>query len=219
MSYQGIDIEGNEVHAEVSGGEAIFLDPFGVLTPLDMPLGTFAGSADLASRSLENAQKRRSAWMEMSQQLASDKKTLLYYNFDGHDSWSRVLQDKTKRNKGSGDGAVIGCKWAEGRWPGKGALQFSKNNDRVCLNISESLQQATLVAWVKLDSLNREGAPIVFSKPHFKGAFGWSVNPLGKLVLEIDTGNSLEKYESAVAFSQDRVGRWIHLATSFDGEN
>ncbi len=219
VSYQGVDIEGNVVHAEVSGGEAIFLDSFGVLTPLDMPLGTFAGSADLASRSLENAQKRRSAWMEMSQELASDKKTLLYYNFDGHDSWSRVLQDKTKRNKGSGDGAVIGCKWAEGRWPGKGALQFSKNNDRVCLNISESLQQATLVAWVKLDSLNREGAPIVFSKPHFKGAFGWSVNPLGKLVLEIDTGNSLEKYESAVAFSQDRVGRWIHLATSFDGEN
>jgi hypothetical protein len=219
VSYLGMDIEGNEVHAEVSGGEAIFLDAFGVLTPLDMPLGTFAGSADLASRSLENAQKRRSAWTEMSQKLASDKKTLLYYNFDDHDSWSRVLQDMTKRNKGSGDGAVIGCKWAEGRWPGKGALQFSKNNDRVCLNISESLQKATLVAWVKLDSLNREGAPIVFSKPHFKGAFGWSVNPFGKLVLEIDTGNSFEKYESAVAFSQDRVGRWVHLATSFDGEN
>ena len=53
--YQGIDIEGNEVHAEVSGGEAISW-PWS--TPLDMPLGTFAGSADLASRSLENAQRR-----------------------------------------------------------------------------------------------------------------------------------------------------------------
>jgi hypothetical protein len=77
ISYQGIDIEGNEVRAEVSGGEAIYLDSFGVLTPLDMPLGTFAGSADLASRSLENAQKRLSAWSVMSQELASDNKTLL----------------------------------------------------------------------------------------------------------------------------------------------
>ena len=219
ISYQGIDIEGNEVRAEVSGGEAIYLDSFGVLTPLDMPLGTFAGSADLASRSLENAQKRLSAWSVMSQELASDNKTLLYYNFDGHDSWSRVLKDETKRNKGSGDGAVIGCQWSEGRWPGKGALQFSKNNDRVCLNINESLQKATLVAWIKLDSLNREGAPIVFSKPHFNGAFGWSINSFGKLVLEVDSGNTVEKYESAVAFSPDRLGRWVHLATSFDGEN
>ena len=47
----------------------------------------------------------------------------------------RVLQDKTKRNKGSGDGAVIGVsgRKAAGK---EGALRFSKNNDRICLNIS-----------------------------------------------------------------------------------
>jgi len=218
VSYQGFDIQGNEVFQEVSGGEAIYLDSFGILTPLDMPLGTFAGSADLASRSLEVANRKRSAWAKMSKELANNENTLLYYDFNCKASWSRILKDETQRNNGSGDGAVIGCQWSEGRWPGKGALQFSKNNDRVCLNINKSLKQATLVAWLKLDSLSTEGAPIVFSQPNFRGALGWSVSSLGKLVLEINSGAQVEKYESAVAFSPDRIGKWVHLATSFDGE-
>lgn len=219
VSYQGIDFEGNEVVKELSSGEAIYLDSFGVLTPLDMPTGNFAGSADLASRSIENANRRREAWLQKSKKLSSDPRTLLYYGFERHDAWSRVLKDETNRDNGGGDGAVIGCKWGNGRWPGKGALQFSKDNDRVCLNLNQPLKSATLVAWVCLDSLNERGAPLVFSRPHMEGAVGWSVNSLGKLVLEIKAADSFEKYESAVAFSSDKLGQWVHLATTFDGDN
>ena len=219
VSYQGFDFNGNEVKKELSGGEAIYLDSFGVLTPLDMPSGNFAGSADLASRSLENAHRRRAAWLQKSHQLSSAPNTLLYYGFDGHDSWSRVLKDETKRDDGDGDGAVIGCKWTEGRWPGKSALQFTQDNDRVCLNINQSLKSATLVAWLRLDSLSQQGAPLLFSRPHIEGAVGWAVNGSGKLVLEIKASNIFEKYESAVAFSPDRLGKWLHLATSFDVDN
>lgn len=218
VSYQGYDFDGDRVARELSGGEAIYLDSFGVLTPLDMPSGNFAGSADLASRSLENAHRRRAAWLQKSKQIAAAPNTLLYYGFDGHDSWSRVLKDETKRDNGDGDGAVIGCNWTEGRWPGKGALQFAQDNDRVCLNINQSLKAATLVAWLRLDSLGQEGAPLVFSRPHIEGAVGWAVSSSGKLVLEIKTSNLFEKYESAVAFSADRLGKWVHLATSFDGD-
>jgi hypothetical protein len=52
-----------------------------------------------------------------------------------------------------------------------------------------------------------------------EGAVGWSVNSLGKLVLEIKAADSFEKYESAVAFSSDKLGQWVHLATTFDGDN
>jgi hypothetical protein len=218
VQYKGVDFEGNEVLNELSGGEAIYLDSFGVSTPLDMPSGDFLGTADLAFRSLENAHKRRSAWMKKSKELAADPNTLLYYGFDGHDSWSRVVRDETNRASGAGDGAVIGCNWTEGRWPGKGALEFAQDNDRVCLNLNKSLKQATLVAWVRLNGLGVDGAPLVFSRPHFDGAIGWSVNPSGKLVLEVKTSNLIETYESAVAFPPDRLGKWVHLATSFDAE-
>jgi len=219
VKYQGVDFEGNEVVSYLSGGEAIFLDSRGVLSSIDMPLGDFAGSADLATRSLENASKRRAAWLKESHRLASDPSTLLYYGFEGHDSWSRVLKDETNRGNGNGDGAVIGCDWTEGRWPGKGALQFSQDNDRVCLNISKPLSSATLVAWVRLDSLSQNGAPLIFSRPNLDGAVGWLINPVGKLVLEIKVSDAYEKYESAVAFSPDRLGKWVHLASSFDGKN
>ena len=78
----------------------------GVLSSIDMPLGDFVGSADLATRSLENASKRRAAWLKESHRLASDPSTLLYYGFEGHDSWARVLKDETNRGNGNGDGAV-----------------------------------------------------------------------------------------------------------------
>jgi hypothetical protein len=219
VKYQGIDFEGNEVVRKLSGGEAIFLDSRGVLSSIDMPLGDFAGSADLATRSLENASKRRAAWLKESHRLASDPSTLLYYGFEGHDSWARVLKDETNRENGNGDGAVIGCNWTEGRWPGKGALKFSKDNDRVCLNISKPLSSATLVAWVRVDTLSQHGAPLIFSRPNLDGAVGWLINPAGKLVLEIKVSDAYEKYESAVAFSPDRLGKWVHLASSFDGKN
>ena len=102
VKYQGIDFEGNEVVRKLSGGEAIFLDSRGVLSSIDMPLGDFAGSADLATRSLENASKRRAAWLKESHRLASDPSTLLYYGFEGHDSWARVLKDETNREMVTG---------------------------------------------------------------------------------------------------------------------
>jgi hypothetical protein len=219
VKYEGVDFEGNEVLRQLSGGEAIFLDPSGMLSTIDMPLGDFAGSADLATRSLENASKRRAAWLKESHRLAADPSTLLYYGFEGHDSWARVLKDETNRGNGNGDGAVIGCNWTEGRWPGKGALQFSQDNDRVCLNISKPLKLATLVAWVRLDTLTQHGAPLIFSRPNMDGAVGWLINSEGKLVLEVKVSDSYEKYESAVALSPDRLGIWVHLASSFDSKN
>ena len=45
---------------------------------------------------------------------------------------------------------------------------------------------------------------------------GWSVSQEGKLVLEVNSGDGFESYESAVAFAPDRMGAWAHLATSYD---
>ena len=75
VKYQGVDFDGNEVSKELSSGEAIYLDPYGVLTPLDMPTGNFAGSADLASRSLETASRRHNGWLAKSKDLASSPNT------------------------------------------------------------------------------------------------------------------------------------------------
>lgn len=216
VRYDGTDVEGNEISKELSGGEAIYLDVSGVVSSLDMPSGNYLGSSDLASRSLEQAQRRQSAWVELSRRLATSPGTLLYYGFENHNSWSRTLIDETRRRSGYGNGAVIGCKWTEGRWPGKGALQFSQSNDRVCLNVPSSLIEATLTTWIRVDRISQSVAPIIFSRPHIKGALGWAINATGQLVLEVNTASGLEKYSSPVALREDRLGKWVHLATTFD---
>ena len=54
---------------QLSAGEAIHLDPYGVMTPLDMPTGNFIGSADLAYRRLENANRRRMRGWKKKQRI------------------------------------------------------------------------------------------------------------------------------------------------------
>ena len=216
VRYQGLDITGQEVTCELKGGEALYLDSGGAASFLDMPSGSYLGSTDLAIRSMEQAQRRKSAWVQLSKKLSTDPQTLLYYAFENHDSWTRILRDETQKRGGSGNGAVIGCKWTEGRWPGKGALQFSQNNDRVCLNVPTPLTSLTMCAWVKVERMQKPVAPIMFSRPHLPGAIGWSINRNGQLVLAINAPSGLEKYSSPVALTQDRMGKWMHLATSFD---
>jgi hypothetical protein len=220
VRYQGVDFAGNHVSEDLVSNQAIYLSADGLSTPLDMPTGSYLGTKDLASRSLEQSQRRRSEWENFSRKLFSKPSTLLYYGFENHAKWDRVLKDETNRNDGAGNGAVIGCNWAQGRWPGKGALQFSRANDRVCLNLPGELPSLTMAAWVKLDGLSSPVYPLIFTRSFQKGALGWSVNQEGKLVLQVRVdGNRVVNYHSAVALPKEKFGRWVHLATSYDSSN
>jgi hypothetical protein len=220
VRYQGLDLAGNHVSEDLVSNQAIYLSADGVPAPLDMPTSSYLGTKDLANRSLEQSQHRRSEWETFSRKLFSKPSTLLYYGFENHAKWDRVLKDETNRNDGAGNGAVIGCNWAQGRWPGKGALQFSRANDRVCLNLPGELSSLTMAAWVKLDGLSTPVYPLIFTRPFQKGSLGWSVNREGKLVLQVRVdGNRVVNYHSAVALPKEKFGRWVHLATSYDSSN
>ena len=128
-----------------------------------------------------------------------------------------MLKDETVRKDGMGNGAIIGCNWTQGRWPGKGALQFSKSNDRVCLNLPGELPSITLAAWIKIDELSSPISPLIFSRPYKTGAIGWSVEESGKLVLQVHVNNKeVINYFSGVALPREKLGLWVHLATSYD---
>ena len=135
------------------------------------------------------------------------------------DDWSRVLLDASTSSQTPSNGAVIGCKWEEGRWAGKGALAFKRDNDRVRLNLPKHLTSATLVAWIKIDALPQSIAPIICAEPLSLGAACWSINKQGQLALRVKSAKGFNLYESAVAFGKERVGRWTHVATTLDSES
>lgn len=217
--YEGLAGEDEGVFREIAGGESIFIDPYGYPRWVEMPTEPFMGKAELAYRSMEESQRRYSAWVQMSQEIARNPNTRLYFTFDNQDDWSRVLLDASTSSKTPSNGAVIGCKWEEGRWSGKGALAFKRDNDRVRLNLPGQLSSATLAAWIKIDDLPQSIAPIICAEPLSLGAACWSINKRGQLALRVKSAKGFNLYESAVAFGKERVGRWTHIATTLDSES
>ena len=214
--YEGQAGNDELITREISGGEALFIDPYGYPNWIEMPSEGFMSAADLAFRSMEKAQQRHSAWVELSKEIANDPNAVVYYNFDNHSPWSRVLRDEVNPDGTSGNGAIIGCKWSEGRWAGKGALGFNRKNDRVRMVLPDQLDAVTLSAWVKIDSLDYEMAPILFAEPVRPGAVSWFVSQQGQLVFQVRNGKGADQFVSAVAFRKERFGRWTHIATTYD---
>ena len=212
IKYEGMSESSEPFTREVSTGEALFIDPYGYPNWIEMPSESFMGTADLAFISMEQSQNRYLSWVNLSEEIAGLDKTLLYYSFDNHAPWSRTLNDLSRNS----NGAIIGCKWTEGRWSGKGALGFKRKNDQVRLDLPHRHAALTLGAWIKLDELNHFSSPIISSDSRSNGAASWYINPDGKLVLELTVNNKPERYESAVAFRKERLGRWMHIATTFD---
>ena len=67
--------------------------------------------------------------------MREDERLLLYYTFDNEQAWSRNVTDQALNKARSSNGALIGCEWVQGRWPGKGALHFKRSSDRVRIDI------------------------------------------------------------------------------------
>ncbi|MEJ6621577.1 MAG: hypothetical protein QNL93_06500, partial [Opitutae bacterium] len=128
--YEGETDSGESITREVSGGESIFVDPYGNANWVEMPSEPFISAADLAFRSMEESQRRHAAWVDLSNSISADPKTLLYFSFDNHSPWSRILRNESLANSTVQNGAIVGCNWSEGRWSGKGALSFKRKDDR-----------------------------------------------------------------------------------------
>ena len=212
VRYDGLPNTDEAFSHEISSGEALFVDPYGHPSWIEMPSEPFMGTADLAFISMEQSQNRYSSWVSLSEEIAQSNDTLLYYSFDNHAPWSRTLNDLSNQ----ANGAVVGCKWTDGRWPGKGALGFSRKNDQVRLDFPAHHPSLTLGAWVSLNVLGQHPSPIISSDSTSNGAVSWYINSKGMLVLELNVNGKPKKYESAVAFRKERLGRWMHVSTTFD---
>ena len=215
--------------SELNAGESIFLDPRGLLKKMDMPKSQFIGTAGLAERSIEELQARYSRWVEASQELREDERLLLYYTFDNEQAWSRTVTDQALNKSRSSDGALVGCMWVQGRWPGKGALQFKRNSDRVRIDIPGQQDSITFTAWVRLDRLNTTTSSLFLCSNENPGSPHWQIDNEGRLLLAVksparrkrlDPKANPKKPEPWVYQSDkvlnNRLGQWTHLATVYD---
>ena len=77
----------------------------------------------------------------------------MHFNFEEQSPLDATLRNRVRGEGAGSDGQIIGARWAQGRWPGKGALEFRGRGQRVLLRLPGTNASLTLLAWVRVDAL------------------------------------------------------------------
>ena len=206
-------------------GEAVRLD-HGTLEPIPAARSGFLAEEELARRDSEFSRRRLAAWHESHRTLSTDPATLVHYTFAESESPERRVTNQAANASPETHGSIVASVRTEGRWPGKGALQFRSEGDRVRLTAStlaEPMHAVTLLAWVRVDSLPRRQNVLLAADSETTGALHWHLTGDGRLRLEIarDLGRTHADWEAVNSepfVTPERFGQWLMLATTFDGK-
>lgn len=113
---------------------------------------------------------------------------------------------------------IRGGERVEGRSPGRRALRFVDNSDRVRLPTSGSTDSLSAVAWIRVDRLRSGHNPILMSSGMERGGLAWQISERGTLILgwRNRKGQSVDWVESPVVLTEETLGQWIQLAFVID---
>ena len=158
-------------------------------------------------------------WREFSSSLGRDKDVVAYYTFDRPFPGAACVANRSSAGADL-DGEIDRAEWSDGRWPGKGALQFRDQNARVTIDIPARLEAVTLAAWVRLDAVGPQPQSLLHSDGHTwnrVGAVHWFVDEHGRLCVAVGSAEGehvdVRPAEGAAGVTPEK---WHHLATSID---
>lgn len=178
----------------------------------------FLSREEVDKRAKREAGERRRQWQQASAQLRRDPRLIAYYSFQERLSGGRTLAAENSADAGL-NGAIIGCEWVSGRWPGKSALEFKRPGDRVRLTIPGQFDSLTFMSWVRVDALEQRFNALFLTDGFELGAPHWQITQDGKVRLGIRNSpreKGLENYDSKVIFRPEELGQWKHLTTVYD---
>ena len=215
--FQGrVEIHSQGSRSDLSVGRALHIDPAGKLRPIEAAEPeAFVTLSDLTLRSAEAAKSRYARWSGASDRLRQDPRVAVYYSFEDAPDWSRELRSQ-RVERSPLDGAIIGCRWTEGRWQGKKALEFKCPGDRVRFQDAGEYESLTLMAWVRVDALDRPFSGLMLTDGWTSGSVHWQITQHGTLRLGIHGDKQSNDYDTPILFTAGQFGRWIHLCTVYN---
>jgi len=192
----------------------------GELTTIESRGDAFVDRQKLLELAGDDWRSRYAVWKKHSETLREDPAMLASFDFEDQDPWDRALGNRASNrasNRARGlpaGGAIIGAQWTQGRWPGKGALEFKRITDRVRLRIPGDYQAMTLSAWVRVEGFESWLNSLMLTDGWEPGEVHWQISNKGELILGVSGG--------ANCFSQPLIhpgdlGRWMHLAVTIEG--
>ena len=100
----------------------------------------FLSDEELARRELAEACKDGLvAWRTASQALSEHPATLVHLDFEGDRGWSRSIPNRAWRAIPGSPASMVGCQFSDGRWPGKGAIEFNRPEGSAALQPARRL--------------------------------------------------------------------------------
>ena len=196
-------------------GQAMRMTPDGGLRDLGKNAPSFASVESLNDRFDAGSKRREERWQATMAKLVADPHLLMHYDFATAAPWSRTLINRVPSAAAGTNASLVGCRWAEGRWPGKGALEFHGVTDRVRFTLDGSFEELTLAAWVRVDSLDLDLNGLMMAEGFPPGAVHWQLTRSGQVRLGIRGGRPLDT-DTAPVFTREHFGQWTHLAVVCD---
>ncbi len=210
---------------ELTTGQGLSVDGAGGRPVAPNP-AAFLTAAGLADRLAVDVTRRRAEWAAASAALRTDPSLVVYYPFEPDPAWDRRLRGAVGGGREPFDGAVVGCAWGAGRWPGRQGLEFKRVGDRVRLNVPGEFRSLTLAAWVRPDALPNINNALLMADGWEEGEPHWQIGSDGTVILGIKgppdynpaPGVRGPQYRATGVVTPDLFGRWLHLAVVYDAD-
>jgi ferric-dicitrate binding protein FerR (iron transport regulator) len=198
---------------ELLAGQALSVDAQGMWRETAAVAADFPNAQALEQKASSSWQRRAGEWKKATAALQGDSSVILHFNFEGGTPFERQLHNDATGEPRVSDGAIVGCRWVEGRWPGKGALEFKGTGDCVRIEVPGVFDALTLAAWVRVDSLDHAYNSLLMADAFDRGGMHWQITKTGAVKLGISGGGD---FDTPPVFSPERFGQWVHLAVVVD---
>lgn len=178
----------------------------------------FISYNELAQSFLENSISRHEEWRSVIEEIRANEDILALYTFEDQGPRERSLVNQVSFQNHFSHGAIVGCRWTNGRWPSKGGLEFKSPSDRVHFQSNDPYQTITLSAWARLDSNPKRTMCLLSSSENASNSLSWHINESGSLVLSLRNDNEkvAQKFSSPPIVNRNMLGKWQHFTTVFN---
>lgn len=196
-------------------GGAVSFTSAGLLSDLPVAPESFVGSARLDELDRSNRAATYLRWLKHSQTWAKDPAMALYFDFENQQNSDRRLVSAIAQAPATAEGAIVGCRWIEGRFEGKGALEFKRTSDQVRVHLPGEFPSLSLVVWLRIEGFDQWYSSLLLADAYDAGEVHWQITREGLLKL---SANGWPGYASPPILKPQDLGRWVQLATVFDGQ-
>jgi hypothetical protein len=181
----------------------------------------FLSEEQLARLDSAREQARLAGWRESSRWLRGHSSGLVYLDFEREGNNTRVLPNLALLAPAGSDATIIGCEFVNGRWRGKGALEFQRPDARLRLALPGQYPRLTFLAWVRVDGLQRRQQSLAMAENFTLGETHWYLFRDGTLGLGVHTDtpegmHGWRNYHSQPLVTFDDFSMWRLLVSTCD---